>query len=92
MDIPQFEMQPLVPGAGVSVFPVSDVVLMQKSLVVPHWPHMLQQALRGHGFRRASFDMSDGCRVPGTCGPHIALLKGAGIGGEPKLIQKVWPS
>jgi hypothetical protein len=30
--------------------------------------------------------------VPGTCGPHIALVTGAGIGGSPELKQMLYPA
>jgi len=44
-------------------------------------------ALRGQGFS-AAIDanvMVDGGAVPGTCGPHMAFERGAGIGGVPLL-------
>lgn len=47
---------------------VSAGVGVQKSEVIPHWPHTSQHALRGHGFRFAQSltDVFDGWVVPGT--------------------------
>lgn len=48
MSVPQLEIQPFSPGAAVPGAPVLDLEMVQNSLVVPHWPQILQQALRGH--------------------------------------------
>lgn len=41
IDVPQFEMQPAVPGAEVPGAPVVDWLIVQKSGVMPHCPKML---------------------------------------------------
>jgi hypothetical protein len=56
---------------------------VQKSMVIPHWPNMLQHAFKGHGFKPGRVDMLDGVSVPLTCGPQTAFGSVAGIGGEP---------
>lgn len=38
MLVPQFEIQPLSPGAEVPGEPVGDFEMVQKSLLIPHWP------------------------------------------------------
>lgn len=48
ISVPQLEMQPFVPAAAVPGAPVVDWVMVQNSEVVPHWPQISQQALRGH--------------------------------------------
>lgn len=40
ISVPQFEIQPAVPGADVPGAPVFDWLIVQKSGVIPHWPHM----------------------------------------------------
>lgn len=69
--VPQFEMQPFSPGPPrVPSLPVGARVSVQNSDVVPHCPHMLQQALSGHGFRPGHFVGSVGFCVPFICRPH----------------------
>lgn len=61
--VPQFEMHPLVFGAAVPGAPVAEFVAVQNSSVVPHWPQISQQALRGQGFSPERVDMSAGFAV-----------------------------
>jgi hypothetical protein len=64
--MPQFEMQPFSPGAEVPGAPVVDFETVQKSLVIPHWPQMLQHAFSLHGFKSANLVPLVGFAVPGT--------------------------
>lgn len=91
MSIPQFEIQPLVPGCAVPGAPVSAGSAIQKSVVIPHWPQMSQHAFKGQGLRLARSDILAGAVVLGTCGPQTALAMGAGMGGVPVLKQITWP-
>ena len=52
---------------------MADCETAQNSRVVPHWPHMLQQMLRGHGLRDVRVVVLVGLTVPGTCGPQMAF-------------------
>jgi hypothetical protein len=109
MSVPQLEIQPFWPGADVPGAPVDDCEMVQKSLLIPHWPYLFymgdrlavakrklgrgthtQQALRGQGFRLASVIPGPGWVLPGFCGPQMALVIGAGIGGAPVLRQMFW--
>lgn len=52
ISVPQLEIHPFFPGCEVPGGPSDD--LIQKSEVMPHWPHKLQQAFRGHVLSSAS--------------------------------------
>jgi hypothetical protein len=41
--VPQLEMHPFLPGAAVPGAPDLDSLLVQNSVVLPHWPQMSQQ-------------------------------------------------
>lgn len=87
MSVPQFEIQPFWPGGAVPGLPEGPVTLVQYSGVIPHWPQILQHAFNGHWFKFDRAVPFVGCFVPGTVGPHTALLTGLGIGGAPVLRQ-----
>jgi hypothetical protein len=38
MLVPQLEIQPFSPGADVPGAPVDELEMVQKSLLIPHWP------------------------------------------------------
>ena len=40
MSVPQLEIQPFSPGADVPGAPVGDFEMVQKSLLIPHWPNL----------------------------------------------------
>ena len=83
--VPQFEIQPLEPGAAVPGAPVLELDGTQKSFVVPHWPQILQHALSAHVFNVVKSVPAGALVVFGRWGPQTALGTGAGIGGYPVL-------
>lgn len=85
--VPQFEMHPLVPGFDVPGAPVLPELGVQKRGLVPHWPQTSQHAFNGHGLRSDSGVPWLGFGVLGTCGPHTAFGRDAGMGGSPELRQ-----
>lgn len=66
--------------------------MTQKSDVVPHWPHILQQTLSGQGFISVILVPTGGVSVPGTVGPQTAFATGAGIGAAPELRHILTPT
>ena len=88
---PQLDAQPLEPGGPVPRLPNLPVVGTQNSPVIPHWPQMLQQALRGQGLRSLILLPVGGCSVPGTVGPQMAPFWGAGKGASPSLKHILTP-
>jgi len=90
--MPQSAMQPFEPFFAVPGAPLFDFEMIQKSAVVPHWPHILQQTLSGHGFISVMLVPDDGLCVPGTVGPQTAFVTGAGIGALPELRHMLMPT
>lgn len=89
MFVPQLETHPFWPFGAVP--PVGPVTFVQYSGVMPHWPQISQQELRGHRLRAASAVPLVGIVVQGTVGPRCALETGTGIGGSP-LLKQMWLS
>src|ERR1700760_2252138 len=82
---PQLETQLSVPSAAVPGEPVTDLVTVQYSAVIPHCPLVSQHAFRGQGLRSASC-FPRGCEtVPLTHGPQTDHSLGTGSGALPGL-------
>jgi hypothetical protein len=77
--ISQFDMHLLLPS------------FEQSSEVVPHIPHMLQQAFSGHGLSHSKGTLRRGCFVPGFFRPQLCVGSGTGNGFEPSVIHIVSP-
>lgn len=45
ISVPQLEIQPFSPGADVPGAPVDDCEIVQKSLLIPHWPCLFYKRL-----------------------------------------------